>query len=490
MLLAGRAACIPLWAVKYVPLQDLPAHFATLRILSDLHNPAYGLSDYASNMGETQYLSLYAVGVLLGKIIGVKASLLVIMSAMQLGIVLTTYGLAERLSGDGRVALLTIPLLYNSILMLGFVQFVFGIPVMLGMWIAALVYRDKRDLRSGIVLGALEVFLFYSHLFPFAVGQLGLLAILRPRSWVEIKKLVVYLLPTGLAFVHWAFLTAGARAVGSFLSTTGEKMPLSEAVRSFYTVGFDSFRDSTDERHVLIAVVIAVLVWLGGAAAPEGARPMRRWMGLVTFVCLILFFVSQDSNGYMYYIRDRYPVLFAFTVVPLVRFPAGWRGHLAALAMCVLAGSTLESVTWHFRMVERYELGDFDGALAALPNGKRVLSLIYSTSSAYVQRDPFVHFVDYCQLAHGGTVFMSFVGQPHWPARYQDHRALDGLDTARLGQEWNPDRTLNDPYLAEKFDYVLVRGPGFDPPERLFHRVWAGDRWSVWQPRPGWREAQ
>ncbi len=490
MLLAGLAACIPLWVVKYVPLQDLPTHFATLRILSNLNDPAWGLTDYASNMGETQYVSLYAVGFVLGKVIGVKASLLVILSAVQLGIVLTTYGLAERLSGDGRVALLTIPLLYNAIFILGFVQFVFGIPVMLGMWIAALAYREKRDVRSGIVLGALELFLFYSHLFPFAIGQLGLLAILRPRTWKEIKGLALYLVPTGLAFLYWAVLTAGARAVGSFLSTTGEKMPLSEAVRSFYTVGFDSFHDSTDERHVLLAVVIAVLVWLGGAASPEPTRPIRRWLGLVTFVCLVLFFVSQDSNGYMYYIRDRYPVLFALTAIPLVRFPAGWRGHLAALAMCVLAGSTIESVIWHFRMLERYELGDFDGAMAAMPNGKRVLSLIYSTGSAYVGREPFVHFGNYYQLYHGGTVFMSFVGQPHWPTRYADHRALDGLETARLGQEWNPDRVSSDPYLAEKFDYVLVRGAGFDPPERLFSRVWAGDRWSVWQPRAGWREAQ
>jgi hypothetical protein len=487
VLLAGLAACIPLWVVKYLPMQDLPVHFATLRILSNLNDPAWGLSDYASNMSETQYLSLYAVGIVLGKIIGVKASLLVLVSAMLIGIVLTTYALAERLSGDGRVALLTIPLLYNSMMMLGFVQFIFGIPVMLGMWLAALAYRDKRDVRSGIVLGALELVLFFSHLFPFAIGQLGLLAIVRPRTWTEIRKLAVYLVPTGLAFLYWALLTAGARAVESALSTTGVKMPFSEAVRDFYSVGFDVFHDSTDERHVLIAVAIAVVVWLGGASSPEATRPIRRWMGLVPFVCLVLFFLSQDNNGYIYYIRQRYPVLFAMAAVPLVRFPTGWKGHLATLAMCVLAGSTIESVTWHFRMFERYELGDIDGALNALPNGKRVLGLMFSSASAYIQNWPFVHFVNYCQLEHGGTVYVTFAGQPHWPVRYREHHAVDGLDTS-YGQEWEPDRVSNDPYLAEKFDYVLVRGPGFDPPERLFRKVFAGDRWTLWQPLPRWRE--
>src|SRR5580765_2660175 len=129
-LLAGLAACIPLWVVRYIPLQDLPTHFATLRTLCDLHNPEYHLEDYAANLSNTQYLSLYILGIALAKIVGVKAALTLVISASLVGIVVTTYAIAEELGGDGRVSLLTIPLLYNGLFVLGFMQFVFAIPVM------------------------------------------------------------------------------------------------------------------------------------------------------------------------------------------------------------------------------------------------------------------------------------------------------------------------------------------------------------------------
>ena len=478
------AACIPLWCVRYLPLQDLPTHFATLRLLSDLHNPDFSFQDYASNLSNTQYLSLYIVGIILAKLVGVKLGLMLLITASLVGIVLTTYGVAEGLGGDGRVSLLTIPLLYNSMFILGFMQFIFAIPVMLGVWIAAISFAKRQDLRSGAVLAGLNIILFYSHLLPFAVGQVGIMAIIRPWTVARARRLALALTPAGLAVVHWAFFAEGSRAIRATVTTAGTNVTLEEAVRDFYSVAFDSFPDPSDERHFLLAVLLAAIMWLFAPLARENQTTVsRRWLAFVPLICLVLFFVSQDNNGYIFYIRQRYPVLFAFTAVPLLRFPDRWKSSVATVALLALDASSIESVTWHFRMFDRYELGDFDGAIHAIPRGQRVVAVIYDPASRYVREKPFVHFVNYYQLERGGKVFLSFVGLPHWPVRYADHRTIDGLDTARLGQEWKPERVAREPYLKEKFDYLLVRGTEFDPPPHLFRRVWAGDQWAVWAPR-------
>jgi hypothetical protein len=483
-LAMGLAACAPLWVVRYIPLQDLPTHFATLRTLCDLHNPEYHLEDYATNLSNTQYLSLYLVGMLLAKIVGVKLGLTLLISASLVGIVVTTYAIAEELGSDGRVSLLTIPILYNGLFILGFMQFIFAIPVMLATWLAALAFARRQDLRSGAALAFLEVVLFYSHLVPFAIGQLGVLIIVRPATWTRLRKFALAMIPIGLVLAHWLIVGAESKAIRATMTTSGTNVQVETAVKDFYSVSFDVFRDSADERHFLMGVLIAALVVAFAPPRREThTTTTRMWLSLVPLSCLVLYFVSQDNNGYIFYIRQRYPVMFAFTALPLLPFVNRWKAWVATIALVLLDASSIESTTWHFRMFDRYELGDFDGAIAAIPKGKRVVSAIFDAESQYVRERPFVHFVNYYQLERGGDVFLSFAGLPHWPVTYAEHRTIDGLDTARLGLEWKPDRVAGDPYLDEKFDYVLTRGETFDPPQRYYRRVWAGDRWSVWQPR-------
>ena len=52
--------------------------------------------------------------------------------------------------------------------------------------------------------------------------------------------------------------------------------------------------------------------------------------------------------------------------------------------------------------------------------------------------------------------------------------------SARLRWEWTPEQvTIRE--LFPYYDYVLVRGGGFNPPPGTFHQKWHGDRWTVFE---------
>ena len=67
-------ATAPAWIVQHPPLQDLPFHFATLRVIHSIHDPAFGFADvYRLNLLHTEYLLYYVVGDLLAYVVGVNA---------------------------------------------------------------------------------------------------------------------------------------------------------------------------------------------------------------------------------------------------------------------------------------------------------------------------------------------------------------------------------------------------------------------------------
>jgi hypothetical protein len=49
--------------------------------------------------------------------------------------------------------------------------------------------------------------------------------------------------------------------------------------------------------------------------------------------------------------------------------------------------------------------------------------------------------------------------------------------------EWRPTRAAVREELALSYDYVLTRGPGFEPPDALYTKAWEGTLWQVWERR-------
>jgi hypothetical protein len=78
------------------------------------------------------------------------------------------------------------------------------------------------------------------------------------------------------------------------------------------------------------------------------------------------------------------------------------------------------------------------------------------------------------------VVQFSNSGALYWPVRWKDgHYPPPGV-RPRLRWEWMPEQ-VSMQELYPYYDYVLVRGSGWNPPAGSFRPIFHSAKWSVYQ---------
>jgi len=175
---------------------------------------------HAVDLGHTQYLLFYVVGDLLACVLGVRTAGLVLLTAYLVGTIASLYALLDALGRDPRLALLGVPLLTNSLFLLGLVQFLLGIPLMLLGW--SLAMRNLREWsarRAGWLAGVALLALGSK---ADALGLLDRAAALRPGD-------AAYIADAGFAHLRAGDLEA-ARDRLRLASTIDAADPLTRAM--------------------------------------------------------------------------------------------------------------------------------------------------------------------------------------------------------------------------------------------------------------------
>ncbi len=461
----------------------MPFHIATLRLIHDHGNPAFGFAGvYKLSLFETEYLLYYLVGDLLAFVLGVKAASFGMVCLYLAGMPLSMMALLRALGKDERLALFVAPLSVNVMFCMGLLPFVFGFPIMLGALAIAARHFDEPTLRRGIALGVAAMLVFFAHVLPFAlfgVGSIALFPWTRPRRWLACGAP----LAAGLALVAWWVL--GSKAGGGAFHHLKDIHPFAppiEAFAQFPTWSTNVFRDESDERWMVALGLVALGATSLAAGDRDDSKPRARGWFLLPVACAVAYLSLSAMLGDVWLFAQRFAVPALFTCVPLLRMPRGLRGWVAtAAAACVLVGSTV-NVCSHFIQYEREEVGDFDDAIASMQPRKRVAGLIFDRRSS-VMADlfaPFLHFVSYYQVEKGGVVQFSYTGFPHWPIQYLPGKDQPPGTPLRLRWEWTPE-AVPITELYPYYDYVLERGSGFRPPPGTFHVSYEGRRWVVWE---------
>jgi hypothetical protein len=477
---------VPMWQARWLPIQDLPQHLATIRILHEVHRGGPAGALYDVDLGRTQYVLFYILGDALAYVFSFRTAGLLLLSTYMLGTVAAMHALLRSLDRDTRLALLTVPLLTNAPFLLGLVQFLLAVPLMLWGFSLAVDYARAWRRRDGVLLALVSAATFYSHIVPFGVMLAGL-AILAP--WRSPRRLTRYglpLVPVALCLVRWVFFTRSGDFVRNAITGDVENKdtwPIDRSFHAMYDLAFDTYRDSADEKLFVIAVVVAVAMTVLARSRQTSAPgpSTARWL-LIPFACSLLYFHAEGSNGFLGHIRDRFALLAVFLLVPALRMPRAVAGALGTCAMVMVSLMTAETWRWHLARFD-VECGDFDGALAHIPPNERVAGLIYSTDSKLFEQDPYLHYASYYLVDRGGSVGFSFAGYPHWVYSYKPHEDPLGASPSVFLWEWEPQRRELREEIAASYDYVLTRGSGFEPLPDWFTRVWEGDRWSVWARR-------
>jgi hypothetical protein len=480
--LVALLASAPAWIVKHPPLEDLPLHVATIRLIEKFHDPVYGFDrHFALTLGRTQYVLYYLVGALLAKLVGPVAANVALMSAYLGGTVLALRSLLRALGRDERLSLLVVPLLVNAMFVYGLFPFLLGIPIMFWALATAVRHFERPRIRTGALLGALALALFYSHIFPFGIFGIGFAAMFpwsRPSRWLGAAAPVA---PAVAALAWWTFFTdAGKLVSGAATDNAADpRLPLDAAIDEIPRWFTNVFRDTTDEA-TLIALAIVVVAALGLSLGDfDRRKPAARAYTALPIVCIVLYFSLPQGHGYIWLIAQRFPILFAMTAIPLLRMPTGVRGHAVAAAALVVGAGSIVNTCKHFIRFEVEEVGDIDGAIASMQPGRKVCALIYDKGSSIMNNQPFLHFGSYYQVQKGGVVMFTFAGYAHWPVDFQPGKYPPPGGPARLRWEWTPE-LVSMAEVYPYYDYVLTRGSGFRPAPGTYHAASRDGRWTVW----------
>jgi hypothetical protein len=479
-LVVAVVVTAPAWIVKHPPIQDLPFHLATLRVIHDYKDPQYGFArDFDVDLFHTEYVLYYVVGSALAYVLGVFKANVALMCAYLGGTVLALRELCLALRKDERLCLFVVPLLVNVMFVMGLLPFMIAVPIMLWAFAVTARYLEEPTRNRAIALAALAVALFYSHILPFAVFGIGFAAMFpweKPREWLRAGAPVV---PGLLLSVWWIFGSeAGSRALGALGSKQGAT-PLTNPQASFTQWSIDVFSDASDEVIFFGLVLVAILAVGLAQGERDRSRRIARGYAVVPIACFVLYLTTGDQLGIVWLFSQRFPILALMTAIPLLRMPQGTRGALVSTALSALGGVSIVNTCQHFIEFERNEVGDIDGAIREMDPRKHVAGLIFDRGSSIVHHAPFMHFVSYYQLEKGGVVTFSYTSFPHWPVRYKPGHFPPPGGPLRLRWEWTPDLVTMEE-LVPYYDYVLTRGGGFHPRPGTFHIKWRDRYWTVW----------
>lgn len=492
-LLLTLIAVLPLWIVERPPSQDWPQHVAAVRVLIDHDDPAFGMRDAVEvDLSRTQYVGFYLLAAAFAQLLGPALAVKLLISLVLIAIPYSLRALLRATGGDERYAFFALSLTYSAHVLLGFLSFLAAVPLALFAIAQAARYRRAPSVGGGVALGVLLVCLFYAHVMPYAFALLGVgIALLGGslRAW----------LGAGLALAPSLGLTAHWASESEAGHSTLDALRAGLAHESVGQTRFDPFDKTlrelpewlTDVLHgerdlVLLAASCALLI-LGGLSLrdrayrrSEHAPWSARALAVLSPFALLCAFAMPYQHGWIWPIAGRFPYLCLLLLPLLLPRMRARAGDLCALLLAALALAHVTVVALAFRDVEREEARGLSGALASIPDGARVLGLMYQGGSAYVRHFPFMHTHAFAQAEHGGVCMFSFALTSQSPFVYRPFPA--GPPPLNLGLGWAP-HAADMHVAALYFEYALVRGthPHLDYVRQYYAPIYEQNAWSLYK---------
>lgn len=491
------AAAVPVWLVKHPPIQDLPQHLAAIRVLHDYGNPEFHFSEYFNiHVGRTQYLTYYVLTHLLSYPLGLVTANKVVFTAAIVGLPYSLRALLGVLGRDQRIALFAMPLVWNAHLVLGFVNFAAALPLTLWGISIAVGLRFRWDVRQALLLSAIGLLTFYTHIVPFGFLALGVLLTALGSDTRAMGMRLLPLVPAVVGMLGWARTSPAAKAVlgATELSSVGpqpEYHPFSRSIKDLGLWLFDVLQSETDDQLLVAWVLLLVaVIALGAGPAISDDRPseddllrgaLLRRLTLLGPLAFVAYFIAPSSYDWIWPINARFPLI--GTMFLLLALPSPRR----FFALPLYAGAVVVSLLFFrevgvaFQRCQKEELADVDAALGSIPKGQRVAGLVWDRDSRFVRWSPYLHAAAMYQAARGGAVMFSFAEYPQSPFSFKTGNRPPKVPRR---WEWAPFFVRPVPDLGW-FDYVITRGdPGtLKLYAEAFEPLYSGARWKVWKRR-------
>ena len=462
LAVVALATALPLLLVRYLPFTDLPEHVAAIATMARLLPGGGGAPAYAISWG-SQYLLYDLAGAIVTRIIGdaVLANRL-LLAAVAIAWPYALRSLVRALDRDERVAILAPATFWNRALTIGFLPFVASVPLALFALSALLRQLAKPSRKGALVLGALGLVLFYTHVSSFLVFAFagGVMTLVRAgRDPKRIVTTAAPLVPAGIAAVVWWL---GGSLAGE--KNASSRLPGGTAFEAVPLWAFDVWRTHADEVCATVWWCAFALFAASGLKRKSTTDDLKRGaFALAPLACaLAVYALTPFHVGPAGYLDVRLAPMIALLMIPILRpseeSGGGSRVRQRTLAPIVLASlaalGNAATATVEMTRVQHEMLGDFDGLLAKMKPNTKLALLNFDQRSPRFYFWPYVFAGSYHRLAPGAVAAYSFTGMEHWPLHYtpgSEPPPHPGLWVYRPCEfEYRHDGAY--------YDYVLVQG--------------------------------
>lgn len=441
------ALIAPFFVFETIPLYDLPNHIVRQYLLFAPNIPGAD-AYYAAHWRLIPNLAMEGWVFVLHKIISIDLAIRTFLALTVAQLVLGTLALHHALFGRcGRLPLAAGLFAYSGPVLLGLVNFCFGLGLALG--VAALWLRWRERGFSIGILGLLATLILLTHLFAFFIYAVFVascwagVATTRLRAGVPASRVMS---ATVRALLHLAL------PAGIYLAA----MPHEQFV--YVTTGFGwqekvaaiasllSYNDPIFDELYLFAIVTAAIL-----LAPRLTIAPQVWWPLASLT--VAFLVLPHRLGQATFVDFRLPLCLVLILIggTAWRNPADpARSRVAALT-CALLAVRLAFLypQWAAWQADYAELR---AAFDLLPTGARLLPLESEPGTINLyDHPPLGHVAGFAVLQRGALIPTLFADRGHDLLTYKPNVAA--LATATP--------TIRD---AENFDYVLlIRRERFNP---------------------------
>ncbi len=483
VLAFGTLLAAPALVFRWLPMTDLPQHWAAVRILFSLEDPQFGFaSHYVTAWTSTLYLLPYALALGLAKLLPFAAAMRCVTFLSLLSYPLGVLALLRALRKPAWLGLLALPLVYNRAVFWGALQFncVLG----LALFACAQLATPRRSWRSEGLAAATVVAVVLTNPYGvmLVIGFAGLLGVLGDRRGLAQHWLSLGMLALGVA--AWLWVGNGSFAPGTYYSE-----PLMKRLVHFGGEILGGYRGPSED--LLLLAWLALWLLFSVDTVPVTRRrwralaPAARAVCVLPLVCAALYFVLPTHTAYAKAIHFRFALL-AAAWLPLAAGPSvlARRPQLARAGLISLALATLALAWVQLARFDR-EASGFEAVLERLPERPNVLALTFDRNGRVMRTDPYLHFLAYAQARRGGLIAASFVGE-FWQFPLRDAPGSD-RPTSPPDFAWRP-QDFDPNGFGAFYDWVIVRARHFGAreslPEASHELVLDAPPWRLYHARP------
>jgi len=328
--------------------------------------------------------------------------------------------------GKTLMTLASFGLVYNYLLLMGFYNFVFSLPLVfitLGYWWK---HRTALGWREIIITSLLCALIWFGHIIDYAIAlfAIGLLALLQVRSgFKDLLKAMACILPSTTLFISYFFGSDIADPIQIDLT----RIPglLRDLVSMKVLVSYNATQTLVAYlvSSLFGLLILSTLVTRLSAEGKWRVRFSQRDLFLLVCLCLlVLYLLLPGLMGAGGWLNDRFALV--LTLLLLAWFEEapqrGWRIAFAILATLV----ALASAGTIFMAFNHYasELAEYTAGQPVIQKGKIILPLFFNSNGDSKRVGIYVNAASYLALDNGGINLGNYEVQfDFFPVRFKDN---------------------------------------------------------------------